>query len=356
VRLFRKRHAVGAKPGTLVMSSSAPAPRIRVMEWKGDDLEDYSVEDPASISADSESMRWIDVQGLGDEATITTLGQTFGIHMLALEDVVNVPQRPKADAYEDHQLVVTRMARITGDAEVSEQVSVIVLPRLVITFQEQYGDVLEPVRTRLKDGKSRIRQSGSDYLAYAIIDTIVDGYFPVLESLGDRLSDLEEEALANPRPSLLRELSEHRIRLLAMRRAVWPMRESLRMMSLETTGMFGDDVRLFLRDTYDHCLQLTEVIESYREIIGGTMNTYLSAVGNRTNEIMRVLTLMASIFIPLTFVAGVYGMNFENMPELKWPFGYPLALSVMTVLAVSMWLWFRRSGWVGSNRDRSSEP
>jgi magnesium transporter len=321
------------------------------MEWKGDVLDDYAVNDPTSIPATAETMRWIDVQGLGDEETIQALGKTFGIHPLALEDVVNVPQRPKADGYDGHHhLVVCRMARVAGDAEVSEQISLIVMERAIITFQEQHGDILEPVRNRLKDPKSRLRRGGSDYLAYALIDTIVDGYFPALESLGDRLAELEEQALTNPQPTLLRELSEHRIRLLALRRAIWPMRELLRAMSVDADGMFGDDLRVYLRDTYDHCLQLTEVIESYREVIGGTMNIYLSAIGNRTNEIMRVLTLMASIFIPLTFVAGLYGMNFENMPELGQRWAYPALLSVMAVVAGGMVVYFQRKGWLGGGR------
>jgi magnesium transporter len=220
-------------------------------------------------------------------------------------------------------------------------------PRLVITFQETYGAVLDPVRRRIRTDGSRLRQLGADYLAYALLDTIVDAYYPILERLGDRLEYLENEVIDRPVPELLRQLIRLKNRLVNFRRVVWAQREMVRALSCEDTPLVDENVRIFLRDVYDHCVQTSEVVESYREMATGLMNTYLSSVGQRTNEVMKVLTIMSSIFIPLTFLAGIYGMNFEHMPELAWRGSYPMLLLAMLTTGIGMTWFFRRLGWLG---------
>jgi len=228
-----------------------------------------------------------------------------------------------------------------------EQVSIVMAEGYVITFQEHYGDVLDPVRNRIRSGKGLIRGKGSDYLAYAIADTIIDGYYPVLEKVGDRLEAMESEVIENPSPEVLLNLNRMKNQLINLRRSIWPQREAINSLLRDDFDLISDDVRIYLRDTYDHCVQSSEVAEMFREMATGLMNTDLSAIANRTNEVMKVLTIMASIFIPLTFMAGIYGMNFEHMPELHYRYSYPLLWAAMSVTAVGMLIYFWRKGWIG---------
>jgi len=260
-----------------------------------------------------------------------------------------VPQLPKAEAYDDHDLLLARMVRADlPDRTDLEQVGIFLGKDHVLTFQDTYGDVLDPVRNRIRQGGGPIRKLGADYLAYAILDTIVDAYFPVLERLGNRLEDLETRILGHPDPSSLEELNDVRKHLVRLRRAIWPQRDAVHRMVRDESEYRGEAVRVYLRDTHDHCVQCAEVVEGYREIASGLFNTYLSMVGHRTNEIMKVLTIMASIFIPLTFLVGVYGMNFRHMPELGVRWAYPALLALMAGVGAGMLLWFRRRGWIGS--------
>ena len=274
----------------------------------------------------------------------------FELHPLLLEDVVNVPQRPKTETYGDQLLIVVRMVKVDGPDEIDmEQVSIVFSQNYVLTFQERHGDILDPVRNRLRSGKGPMRQRGPDYLAYAIADTIIDGYYPVLETIGNHLEDMEVTVIANPTPELLLRLHQLKNRLVNLRRSVWPQREAVNQLVRGDHALVSDDVRVYLRDTYDHCVQTAEVAEMYREMVSGLMNTYLSAVANRTNEVMKVLTIMASIFIPLTFLAGIYGMNFEHMPELHVRWAYPIIWVAMFVVAGGMIFFFYRKGWIGSS-------
>ncbi len=351
--VFKKRHPpVGARPGTLVIANGAPPPKIHVIHYTSDTVREEDTTDVQQLreALSEDVVTWVDVQGFGDEETIRRIAEVFSLHRLAVEDVVNVPQRPKAEAYDQQLLVVTRMVRLIGPLEINiEQVSIVLGKDYVITFQERPGDVLDPVRSRIQGSKGlQFRSQGADYLAYAILDTIVDGYYPVLEALGDQLGQLEDVVITDPNPSLLRKLNRTKNMLVNLRRSVWPQRDSANSLIRDRNPLITETTRIYLRDTYDHCVQTSEVIEMYREMVTGLMSIYLSSVANRTNDVMKVLTIMASIFIPLTFVAGIYGMNFENMPELHLWWSYPLVWAVMLLLAVGMTLYFHRRGWIGS--------
>lgn len=350
--MFKKQHPeVGARPGTLVVETDAPPPVVRMMHYgPNQDVLEATVEDLAILEeafAD-DTITWIDVQGFGDKSVLQKIKKIFSLHPLLLEDVVNVPQRAKSEVYDEQLLLIVKM--VTADASSIlelEQISVVLGKRYVITFQERPGDVLDPVRKRIRSGKGVIRQHGADYLAYAIADTIVDAYYPVLEVIGDRLEGMEDAVVHRPEPALLRELNRLKNQLVNLRRAIWPQREAINAIVRGDHDAINDQVRIYFRDTYDHCIQTSEVIEMYREMTGGMMNTYLSAIANRTNDVMKVLTIVATIFIPLTFLAGIYGMNFAHMPELQSPWGYPLVCGTMLVLAAAMLEFFRRKGWLG---------
>ncbi len=353
--IFKKRRPpVGAMPGTLVVPVSDVAPRIRVFEY---DAEGAVESTPASLDElirlrDGARTAWIDVQGLGDEAMLRRLGEIFAIHPLALEDLVNAPQRPKVEEYEGQLLFIARMARLDPDGLLDlEQVGLVIGPGYVLTFQEHHCDVLDQVGRRIRDGKGKIRGGGASYLAYAIIDTIVDGYYPVVESLGEKLEQLELRVLGSPTPATLGEINRTKAQLVILRRGLWPQREAVGRMIKHETPLISGDVRLYLRDTDDHGAQLVDVVDSQRELANGLMNTYLSAVAARTNQVMKVLTIMSSIFIPLTFLAGVYGMNFVAMPELHAAWGYPIVLGVMATLGIGMVVYFRRRGWLGGSES-----
>ena len=356
--MFRKRHPpAGSKPGTLMINSHARRPVIRVMKYKPDHLEEHDIAVVAELKdlLEENTVCWIDVQGLGDEKVLWELAELFSIHRLALEDVVNVPQRPKIERFEKHTLCITRMTLLGDEGIEPEQVSLFVGPDYVLTFQERSGDVFDPIRNRIRQGRPIIRGSGPSYLAYALLDAVIDGYYPILEMFGEKLEALEDEIVANPHPLVLHEIHQAKRDLLAVRRAIWPQREAVNALIRDENPLITETVRVYLRDCYDHCVQIMDGVETYRELAGGLMDVYLSSVGNRQNEVMKVLTIMASIFIPLTFMAGIYGMNFENMPELHTPWAYPFLLAAMVVVAVGMVIYFRRKGWLGAMRDRLQE-
>ncbi len=351
--LFTRRSApVGAPPGTLAIDAALPKPKIRVLAQNSDGILECDVHDPAELPKIVEDSRltWIDVQGLGDEGVLKALAELFTIHRLALADVVHTPQRPKVDSYPNHELAFVRMLGLNESGEMDvEQLSVLIGDSFVITFQENYGDPLEPVRVRFRERVGPIGELGGDYLSYAIIDTVVDGYFPLLEAFADRLDDLEEQVMSRPRPDVLMQVQKTKRTLIALRRSVWPLREALNMMLRDQAPRITEATKPYLRDTYDHCVQVAEVTDSYREIASELTNTYMSVVANRTNDVMKVLTIMASIFIPLTVVAGIYGMNFDHMPELHQRWGYPAALVTMVLIAGGMLLYFRKKGWLGES-------
>lgn len=355
---FKKRHPeIGARPGTLMIEEGAAKPRIRAITYTPQEqLQDVGIDDVAQLKPllKPGTITWIDVQGFGDNQTIEQIGQLFSIHPLALEDIVNAPQRPKAETYGKQSLIITQMVWLDENQHVQmEQVTVLLGENYVITFQERYGDILDPLRERIRVANSRIRQHDSGYLMYAIVDTIVDGYYPVVDDLGDHLEELETVVMENPSTDALLQLNRTKNLLVNLRRAIWPQREAVNSLIREDNPLMHDDVRLYLRDTYDHCAQTAEVIEMYREMATGLVNIYLSAIANRQNDVMKVLTVMASVFIPLSFIAGVYGMNFENMPELHYRWSYPILWCVMLAVAIGMIHFFYRKGWLGG-RGRST--
>lgn len=353
---FKKNHTkVGARPGTLVIAEDSPPPRITSIHYSATDHRTASVAsvDELTEAFNEHEVTWIDIQGFGDRSIMRKLGTLFHLHPLLLEDIVNVPQRPKTEPYDEQLLVIVRMVRLSdedpvGDPRIDmEQVSMVITKHYLITFQEKYGDILDPVRKRLVANKGMIRKRGPDYLAYAIADTIIDGYYPILEIVGDHLESLESAVIDHPSPSVLGELNRLKNQLINLRRAIWPQREAINELVRGDHSVISKEVGVYLRDTYDHCIQTSEVAEMYREMVTGLMNTYLSSVANRTNEVMKVLTIMASIFIPLTFMAGIYGMNFEHMPELRYQYSYAILWAAMITVAIGMLLFFWRKGWIG---------
>lgn len=357
--MFRKRHPpMGARPGTLVVDAEAPQPRVHVIDYTGTQVDETDVTDVQTLKhyVDSASVTWIDVQGLGDGSVIRGIADVFSFHPLLMEDIVNVPQRPKADLFTDQLLVVTRMPRVVDRGRVDrEQISFCIGRKYVITFQEQYGDVFDPIRRQLRSEKSPLRAAGPDFLAHALMDLAVDAYYPVLEALGEHLESLESDALTHPSESTLQEIFRTKRELLELRRSIWPQREVFNALIRDESALISEPLRIYLRDTYDHCIQVIDVLETYREVAGGLLDVYMSSVSNRMNDVMKVLTVMASIFIPITFLAGIYGMNFDAMPELHIRWGYPILLLVMAGVAGGMLWFFRRRGWIWASGDSSSD-
>ncbi len=360
--LKKARPTVGARPGTLVISEASPPPKIRLMRYDAAAVEERDVAEVSELDATAPDasapgkISWIDVQGLGDEQVLRALGERFSIHALALEDVVNGTSRSKAEAYDHHLLIITRMVQRQGEIGVDvENLSILIGRDYVLSFQDRYGDVFDPVRERVRRGQGPLRRSGADYLGYALFDAVVDAYFPVADVLGEELEQLEDAVMARPGQETLRRLNQVRGSLLTLRRAVAPQRETANRLVRDDSPFVSDAVRLYLRDVYDHCIQANEAIEAAREMASGLLNTYLSVVSNRTNDVMKVLTIVASIFVPLTFMAGIYGMNFEHMPELKVAWGYPALMAAMVAVAGGMVLYFWRKGWIGPGDRADSD-
>lgn len=353
--MFDKVHPpVGARPGTLAIPANSPPPRIRRYLYSPESLDEHPVEDLAELRAPlpEGTVQWIDIQGLGDESVLREIAEIFDIHLLALEDLVHVPGRPKAELYDGHLLVIARMLKHC-EADFSEidmeQIGFVLGTNFLLTFQEEEGDVFDPVRVRLRVEGSRMRARGADYLAYALLDVIIDAYYPWIERIGDTLEDLEDEVLRRTDPQILRTLNSARRALLVLRRSLAPQREAVGQLTREINPHLGDEARVFLRDVYDHCIHLAEAIDNSRELVAGLLNLYLTMLSNRTNDVMKVLTIVASIFVPLTFLAGIYGMNFEHMPELHTAWAYPMLLAVMVAVAIGMLIFFRRKGWLGGD-------
>jgi magnesium transporter len=299
----------------------------------------------ALATAARPGVTWINVDGLGQPDVFGPLAERFHLHALAIEDALSLSQRPKIETYRDHYFAVMKMIRCTPEIE-EEQVSLFFGARWVITIQERAdGDVFDSVRESIRKDRGRIRSLGADFLAYAILDSVVDGYFPVIETFGDRVERIEDEAIAAPTAATMVHIQNLRHDLVRIRRAVWPMREELAVLQRESSDLVQPETRIFLRDAYDHAVQSLDMIETYRETVASVMDIYLSAQNQRLNEVMKVLTVISTLFIPLTFIASIYGMNFEHMPELKWRYGYPAVLLMMVVVGFGLMTHFKRRGW-----------
>jgi magnesium transporter len=297
---------------------------------------------------DTPPVTWINVDGLHEVNVIEKIGVHFGIHPLVLEDIVNTGQRPKVEEFENYIYIVLKMLDIDTavDHITAEQVSLIIGPHFLISFQEKEGDVFNYVRERIRKARGRIRKSGCDYLAYALMDAVVDHYFVILEKLGEKIEQLEEQLLEEPTPRILEEIHHLKREMIFFRKQVWPLREVINSLIKDPSELIQETTHIFLRDVYDHTIQVIDTIESFRDVLSGLSDLYLSTVSNRMNEVMKVLTIIATIFIPLTFIAGIYGMNFEFMPELKWHWAYPMLWVLLVVIFVLMVMWFKRRRWL----------
>ena len=353
MRMFKRvSKPVGTAPGTLVHVGEKKVEKstITVLDYDEAEVRESEVEAVAVCAAfkDSPTVTWINVEGLHEVETLRELGECFGLHPLALEDVLDTSQRPKIEDYDDYLYIVVRVLRYDeADDELrSEQLSLIVFRGAVISFQEGGGDIFGAVRTRIRANKGRIRKMGTDYLMYSLLDAVVDGCFVALEQMGDRIEALEEEVITDPKRSTMITIHRLREQTALLRRAIWPLREVVHFLERGETPLLQEATGIYVRDLYDHTIQVVETTESFRDLLSGMADMYLSSVSNRMNEVMKVLTIIATIFIPLTFIAGIYGMNFQNMPELKWIWGYPLVLGVMLAVAAVMLFYFRRRDWL----------
>jgi magnesium transporter len=347
-RDFQRRTAPGAEPGIVQPDPRAKKPSLRVMAYGPDECCEREISSVSELPPFLEryAITWLNVEGLGDADVLKAIGELFGLHKLSLEDVVNTHQRAKVEEYGDRLFIVARMVSLNERVE-TEQIALFVGQKFVVTFQEgQPGDTLEPVRQRLRTAHGRIRGLNSGHLAYALLDAVIDGYFPVIEQLGDRLEDLEDRVLARPDYHVITQVHELRRELLLLRRAIWPHREALNQLVREEHQLITDEVRIYLRDVYDHTVQLVDLVEVYRETCTSVRDVYLSSVSNRMNEIMKALTVISTIFLPLSFIAGVYGMNFDYLPEIHWRFGYAFAWGLMVAVSGVMLYWFWRRGWL----------
>ena len=291
-------------------------------------------------------VKWINVDGIHNTSLVEQIGKAFNIHPLTLEDIVNTDQRPKFEDYDFYDVAMMKMLYYDNELH-SEQLSIILLENLVISFQEIHGgDAFDPIRDRIKMARGRIRKCGADYLAYALIDSIVDSYFTILEKIGDKLEALDEEIMTEPQPESLRKLHNMKLEMIFLRKSVWPLRDMINNIERSESQLFKESTSVYLRDVHDHTIRVIETVESYRDLISGMMDIYLSSLSNRMNEVMKVLTIISTIFIPVTFIAGVYGMNFDFMPELHSKWGYIGVWILMLSVMFTLVLYFRRKKWL----------
>jgi magnesium transporter len=355
---IHRRTQPGAPPGVVLADPSQPQPVIHVIAYGADGVveRDAADADEAHALVGQQPLTWINVEGLGDAATIERFGELFGLHRLALEDTVNVHQRAKVDDYGEILFIVLRMVHCRERCA-TEQLSMFIGTNWLLTFQQGHpGDSFDRVRARIREGSGRMRQLGSDYLAYALVDATIDNYYPVLEIYAERIDELEEKVLEAAHQKVVDQLHEVKADLLILRRAIWPLRDAISSLARDENPRISDNTRIYLRDCYDHVVQVVELVETYRELTADLRDLYMSSLSNRINETMRVLTIISTIFMPLTFIAGIYGMNFDpatspwNMPELRWSFGYPLALTLMILTTLGMLVYFYRQGWIFRGR------
>ncbi|MBN2061133.1 MAG: magnesium/cobalt transporter CorA [Deltaproteobacteria bacterium] len=342
----------GLPPGTLIHIGEKKADKIgiRVIDYNETAIKEIELDSIEDCFAYKEkpSVTWINIDGLHDVELIEKIGKQFDIHPLVLEDIVHTDQRPKIEVFDSYLFIISKMLFFNKEQNriITEQFSLILGPNYVITFQEMTGDVFNPVRERLRKKTGRFRTTGPDYLAYALIDAIVDNYFIVLEKIGEDIESLEEDLAEEPDNYTLQKIHNLKRELIFLRKSVWPLREVITSMTRDESSLIKENTIIFIRDVYDHTVQVIDVIETHRDMVSGMLDLYLSSVSNRMNEVMKVLTIIATIFIPITFIAGVYGMNFELMPELKWRLGYLFAWGIMLVIAIIMIIYFKMKKWL----------
>ncbi len=349
----RPKKKLGVAPGTLVHVGEPSQERITInlIDYDSEQFHEEllaidDVQRCCQLKA-SPSISWININGVHEIGHIEALGNCFNLHPLVLEDILNTDHRPKVEDYEDYLFLVLKMLFYDREGGIhTEQVSLVLGPNYVLSFQEKTGDVFDGVRDRLRIAKGRIRKQGADYLAYALMDAIVDGYFSILEQIGDEIEEMEQELVTDPSPQTLNRIHNFKREMILLRKAVWPLRELISALQRGESRLIAETTAIYLRDVYDHTIQVVDTVETFRDLIAGMLDLYLSSISNRMNEVMKVLTIIATIFIPLTFFAGIYGMNFEYMPELKWRWGYFGLWGVMLAISAGMLIFFRRKRWI----------
>ncbi|MDR4508110.1 MAG: magnesium/cobalt transporter CorA [Candidatus Brocadiaceae bacterium] len=348
----KRSKKAGSPPGTLIHVGEKKAETVKIYVFDYDEKHCtekgiHRIEDCFPLK-DTPTVTWINISGLHQIDIIEQAGKHFGLHSLLLEDILNTDQRPKIEDFGKYLFIVIRMLFYNnGKNEIeSEQMSFIIGPQYVISFQEKEGDIFDSVRERIRNGKGKIRKGSTDYLVYTLIDAIVDHYFIILEKTGEKIDKLEENLLTNPMPEALQTIHTIKREMIFMRRSVWPLREVIRIFERAESPLIKETTVIYLRDVYDHTIQIIDTIETFRDIVSGMLDIYLSSISNKMNEVMKMLTIIATIFIPLTFIAGVYGMNFKYLPELEWKWGYFAILSVMGIVGVSMIAYFKRKKWL----------
>ena len=343
--------SIGLPPGTVIYSGDEQTAKVKITLLEYNEKEfiekEFTDFDECMLHVKADMVKWINVDGIHNTEIVQKIGEKFGIHSLTLEDIANTEQRPKFEDYENYLVSIMKMLSYENEVH-SEQLSIILLDNnTVLSFQETLGgDAFDIIRTRIRSGKGRIRKMGADYLAYCLIDAVVDLYFAILEKIGDRIETLEEELINNPNKETMKFLHSMKREMIFLRKAVWPMRELINNFERCENKNIKKPTRLFLRDLYDHTIRVIDTVETFRDLLSGMMDIYLSSVSNRMNEVMKVLTIITTIFIPLSFVAGVYGMNFENMPELHTRNGYYILWVVMISIAVGMIFYFKKRKWL----------
>jgi magnesium transporter len=348
----RRSKKVGLPPGTIVFVGEKRRDQVKlsVINYDGTNFQEKevnNVEEAVSFRKKS-SVTWLNIDGVHQPEIIEQVGNSFNVHPLVLEDIANTGQRPKMEDFDDYIFVVLRMLRFDekDDETKTEQISILLGPDFVISFQEREGDVFDIIRERLRNNKGKIRKMGADYLAYSLIDAIVDNYFVILEKRGETIEDMEDKLVTNPTSETLQALHDLKREMIFLRKSVWPLREVISRLERSESPLINKSTFVYLRDVYDHTIQVMDSVDTFRDMLSGMLDIYLSSVSNRMNEVMKVLTVIATIFIPLTFIAGIYGMNFKYMPELGQAWGYPAVLILMLAIAVVMLINFRRKKWL----------
>lgn len=342
----------GTSPGTMVFigEQKLEKAQVDVIEYNAEEVKETLDLGPEKFGelAASSKIKWININGIHDIDLIATIGKAFELHPLTLEDIVNTSQRLKIEEYANYLFIVLKMIKYSELSEKIEieHISLILGKNYVISFQEYKGDVFNPVRDRIRQAKGRIRSMNSDYLAYALMDAVVDNYFLGVEHIGDCIEDLDDKVMTDPRPDSIKDIHTLKREILNLRKAVWPLREVISSIEKSDSSVLHKEVRVFWRDLYDHTIQIIDMVETFRDILGGVHDIYLSSVSNRMNDIMKFLTIISTIFIPMTFIAGVYGMNFEFIPELKWPYGYFFAWGFMLLAGLGQTAYFKRKKWI----------
>ncbi len=352
-RLFKKvSHKVGLPPGTLVHvgEKKAETVKISVMDYDQANFQEKNFRTIEEVFPFKETptVTWVNIDGLHQVDIIKKIGDHFDVHPLIQEDILHTEQRPKMEDFDTYILIILKTLHYDDETGMvnTEQISIILGPTFVISFQEVQGDAFDPLRERIRTGKGKIRRMGSDYLAYSLLDSIVDHYFVLLEKCGERIEVLEDELTLEPKPETLQAIHNLKQEIIFLRKSVWPLREVISGLERVESPLIHDDISMYIRDLYDHTIQVIDSVETYQDILSGMIDLYLSSVSNKMNEVMKVLTIFASIFIPLTFIAGIYGMNFEFMPELRVRWAYPALWGLMIVITVILLAFFRRKKWL----------